>query len=1166
MLKLIIFFTLSSFPSKPCFSGLSEIIFLLSILAERRMQLNYFRRYKLPMKKKILVTGICALCFLLPTVPIRAEITGRQQAEKQSAAQQRDMDRALQLLDEGNRLRAEGSREALLQAIELYKESAAILYELDAHLHRAYMLLDIGFTYDSISEKDKTLDYYEQALLIQREVPDRSGEADTLNRIGFVYSSIGEKDKALDYYEQALLIQREIPNRSGEAVALNNIGFVYSSIGEQDKALDYYEQALHIRREVLDRQGEAATLNNIGFVYSSIGEQDKALDYYEQALLIQREVLDRQGEAATLNNIGFVYSSIGEKDKALEYYEQALHILREVQDRKGEANTLNNIGSVYSSIGEQDKALEYYEQALPIRRAVQDRSGEADTLNNIGSVYNSIGEKDKALEYYEQALPIRRAVQDRSGEANTLDNIGGMYDSIGEKDKALEYYEQALLIQRAVKNKSGEAVTLSNIGLVYDSIGEKDKALEYYEQALPIRRAVQDRSGEAATLNNIGSVYNSTEEKEKALEYYEQALPILRAVKDRSGEANALNNIGSVYNSTEEQEKALEYYEQALPILRAVKNKSGEANTLNNIGFVYNSTGEQDKALEYYEQALPILREVKNKSGEANTLGNIAVLKKEQNDLQQALDNIRLAISCIEGIRTNISSSDLRESYFATVQDYYQLKTDILMQLDQPEAAFETSEAARARVLLELLNEANVNIREGVPPELLAEENELKRELLITDQKYGLLRSGEHTYEEAAELDKESENLLQQLDRTLSKIRQISPAYADISQPKPLLLQQIQQQVLDADTVLLQYSLGESQSYLWVVGANSFQSYVLPGQGDIETAARQFRSATTTDSSTSDVNRKGKELAELILPNLPEWTDGKRLVVSGDGVLSELAFGAIPLPGSEPYTPLLVNHEILTQSSISSIDILRQQFADRTALPTSIALLADPVYQAQDNRVNGNQIEGALAPTTERNMRDLDLRAINRLPYTRTEADAILKTANNLETLAAFDFDANYDWATDPILSEYSIVHMATHGFINPVNPQLSGVVLNLVTPDGELTNNGFLRLHDIFNLKLDAELVVLSACQTGLGENIGGEGIVGLSRGFMYAGAERVMVSLWNVNDESTATLMSTFYRYLLEEDMTPAAALRAAQKVQWEAGEIPYKWAAFTLQGEWQ
>jgi CHAT domain-containing protein/Flp pilus assembly protein TadD len=401
-------------------------------------------------------------------------------------------------------------------------------------------------------------------------VGDRGGEATTLNNIGLVYDDLGEKQKALDYYNQALPLYRAVGNRGGEAKTLNNIGTVYNALGEKQKALDYYNQALPLYRAVGNRGGEAKTLNNIGTVYDALGEKQKALDYYNQALPLRRAVGDRGGEATTLNNIGAVYDALGEKQKALDYFNQALPLYRAVSNRSGEATTLNNIGAVYDSLGEKQKALDYYNQAFPLYRAVGDRGGEATTLNNIGLVYNALGKKQKALDYYNQALPLYRAVGDRGGEATTLNNIGAVYDALGEKQKALDYYNQALPIRRALGDRGGEATTLNNIGTVYDSLGEKQKALDYYNQALPLYRAVGDRGGEATTLNNIGLVYDSLGEKQKALDYFNQALPLFRAVGDRSGEAVTLHNIASALNK-QQPDVSIVFYKQSVNLYESLR-------------------------------------------------------------------------------------------------------------------------------------------------------------------------------------------------------------------------------------------------------------------------------------------------------------------------------------------------------------------------------------------------------------------------------------------------------------------------------------------------------------------------------------------------------------------------------------------------------------------
>jgi len=906
-----------------------------------------------------------------------------------------------------------------------------------------------------------------------------------------------------------------------------------------------------------------------------------ALEKWEAARQLYRNVGDKVKEAVMLLGMGKINDLLGEKQKVLNYYNQALPLFRAVGDREGEATTLNNTGNVYNSLGEKQQALNYYNQALPLFRTVGDREGEARTLHNIGSVYDSLGEKQKALDYYNQALLLSRAVGDRGGAARTLTGIGRVYDSLGERQKALDYYNQALPLLQAVGDRGGEATTLNNIGLVYNSLGEKQKALDYYNQALPLLQAVGDRSGEATTLNNIGGVYYSLGEMQKALEYLNQALPLKRAVGDRSGEATTLSTIGGVYYSLGEKQKALDYYNQALPILRAVGERSGEARTLNNIGLVYSSLGEMQQALEYLNQALPILRAVGERSGEATTLSNFAYLKRSQGNLTEALTDIEAAITIVEDLRTKIGSQELRQSYFATVQDYYQFYIDLLMQLHQqnPNRGYDgqalyISERARARSLLELLTEATANIRQGVDPKLLEQERNLQQQLNTLENRRYQLQSGQYSEQELNEIKQKINNLLEQFKQLQAQIRINSPRYADLKYPQPLNLQQIQQQILDDDTLLLQYSLGQDRSFLWAVTKNSITSYVLPKQSEIEAAIKTFReSVTKNNTATLDT---GLLLSKILLAPVANLLGNKRLLIVGDGALQFVPFAALPLPNS-PTNPLLVQNEIVTLPSASTVAIQRRQLQNRTPVAKTVAVIADPVFSLTDSRITGNPP----APTNntlselslKRAARNLGLgedgggRIFDRLQFTRTEADKILAFVPQAQRLQAFDFDASRQIATNPDLSQYQIIHFATHGLLDPVNPELSGIVLSLYDQNGK-SQDGFLRLHDIFNLNLPAELVVLSACETGLGENVKGEGLVGLTRGFMYAGSRRVVVSLWSVNDAATSELMAKFYQKILPGGKNPVQALREAQLEMWNSQDrrSPYYWAAFTVQGDWR
>ncbi len=1059
------------------------------------------------------------------------------------------------------------------KALEFYNQALPILRAVGNRSVEAATLTSIGLVYSSLGEKRKALEFYNQALPIFRAVGDRSMEAVTLNTIGSVYDTLGESQKALEFYNQALSILRAVGDRSVEAATLTNIGGVYSDLGEQQKALEFYNQALPVFRAVGGRSGEATTLTNIGKVYSDLGEKQKALEFYNQALPIRRSVGDRSGEATTLTNIGKVYSDLGEKQKALEFYNQALPISRTVGDRLGEATTLTNIGGIYSGLGEKQKALALYDQALPIFRAVGHRFGQATTLNNIGLVYSSLGEKQKALEFYNQALPILRAVGHRSGEATTLSNLGDVYSDLGEKQKALEFYNQSLPISRAMGNRSGEATTLNSIGVIYSDLGEKQKALEFHNQSLPIFRAVGSRSGEAGTLSNIGAVYFDLGKKQKALEFFNQSLPISRAIGDRFGEATTLNNIGAVYSDLGEKQKALKFYNQALPLLRAVGDRSMEANTLNNIGSVYFDLGKRQKALEFGNQALPIFRAVGDRSGEAWVLGHIARVNISLNELTQSLQNINAAIAIIETLRSELNNDALKTSYFKSVQSYYELKIDILMQLhrQQPNkgydiAALETADQSRGRVLRELLIQSNAKLYTNIAPDLLKREQTLNQ--TIDAQEKQLIQRSEQRNSNTQELKDSISKLYADRDDLKNEIRAKSPAYANLQYPKPTKLAELQQQ-LDPDTVMLQYSLGDTESYLWVISNTGMKSYILPKQTDIEKTSTAFLSEVINQYP---LDRSASLLTQQILTPAAEQIKGKRLVIIPDGILHKVPFAALTLPNLATYTPLLTQHEITHLPSASTIGILRSTVATKPRAKKTIALLADPVFNKSDTRLTGKTLQESQDFDTGDPLDKIAKKRIGRgmnfarLPGTATEANGILSLVpDERDRTTAFGFDANYNWVTSPTLSQYRYIHLATHGFFDGEKPAFSSIVLSGYDSQGR-DRKSYLRLPELFNLNLSAELVVLSACQTGLGNEVPGEGSVGMTRGLMYAGALRVSTTLWSVNDNATAELMQDFYKNLWQSKKSHAASLRAAQLKLWNEGKAPYLWAAFTLQGEWR
>ena len=1047
---------------------------------------------------------------------------------------------------------------------------------------------------------------FEQALSHSQTANDRAGQARSLRGIGLVYNSLGENQKALENYNRALPLFQEEQNRIGEAITLNNIGGTLLELNDYRKAQEYLDKALALFESLEDREREAIALSNLGRAYRGLNDRQKALDHYNKALGIHRVMNDRRGEAIALNNIGGLYEAIGDKQKALDSYNESLPIRQALGDRRGVAVILNNIGLLYHSIGESRKALEYHEKVLPLRREVGDKGGEAITLNNIGTAYKSLGQRQKALDYFNQSLVLRRALRDQRAEAVTLNNIGGIYHDLGEYQKALDSYNQSLTLRRAIGDKAGESVTLNGLAALYDSLGDQQKALDHYELALAPLKVANDLRGQAVVLNNIGKIFRSMGNYQKALDYYNQSLPLREAIRDRRGQSTTLTNIGMVYNGLGDRQKALEYCSRSLQISRDVGDRSGEGITLDNIGSVYIALGDHEKAFDYYSQALTLRREVGDRQGEATTLTNLAHVERDRGNLIPARNHTEAALRLLESLRTGVIGQELRASYFASLQGTFGFYIDLLMRLEKERpseghvaAALQASEQARARSLLELLSEAVAGIREGVDPGLLERERTLMEQLSVKADSQMRLLSGKPTAEQAAAIKKEIEALTMQYHEVETQLRSQSPKYSALTQPQPSGLKEIQQQ-LDPDTLLLEYSLGADRSFLWAVSTASVSSYELAKREDIEAAAKRVyklftaRQLATGESEDQQRTRIAKadadypgaaqELSRMLLAPVASNLGTKRLVIVADGALQYVPFAALPSPAADrgqarkdDGTPLIVDHEIISLPSASVIAVLRREASGRKPALQSVAVMADPVFDKNDDRVAAasaqpaNQVAVAGDSDLQRAARDVGVTdrglGIPRLPFSREEAEAILAVAPPGSAMNATGFKASRATATSSDLGRYRIVHFATHALLDSEHPELSGIVLSLVDEQGR-SQDGFLRLHDLYNLNLSADLVVLSACQTALGKEIMGEGLVGLTRGFMYAGAPRVVASLWKVSDRATADLMGHFYAGMLKQGMRPAAALRAAQVAmlknkRWQA---PYYWAPFVLQGEWR
>ena len=532
-----------------------------------------------------------------------------------------------------------------------------------------------------------------------------------------------------------------------------------------------------------------------------------ALQNFQSALQFFQADGERDRQALALYSVAYAYANSSEFRKALSYLPQAMQIFQELHDANMEATTLSLLGGANDVLGNLSTATSYYEQDIAIARREHQATHEASALNDIGKIYHDLGDWQNSLKYFQQALPLLQTVGDRSGEGTCLTNIGRIYLNLGDFDDALHYLLQSLSVRRSLGDKAGQAHSLTNLGNVYRMQGKQDEAVHAYTEALALHKAVGNPRTEADTLDSAGAAYAEWGDLQKALEFHRRALELRRTTSDLRGEAVSLANLGHV-----------EYLLKRL-----------------------------DAAVREGQQALEIYRKIGDKRGIVEALDLLAHAERDQGQLTQARAHIEEAISRIEDQRSQVASEDLRASYFALGHNSYLFYVDLLMQLDRQDStrgyaqeALEVSERARARSLLELLGESHVSIHQGVDVALVNREQELGQRLDAKAERLTHSLGKQESTPELDELKAEIGDLERQYQEVRAAIRMSSPQFAAINQPQPATVQQIQQQILDADTLLLEYILGDSASHVWAVSQSGVHSYQLPKREVIEAVARDL--------------------------------------------------------------------------------------------------------------------------------------------------------------------------------------------------------------------------------------------------------------------------------------------------------------------------------------
>jgi CHAT domain-containing protein/Tfp pilus assembly protein PilF len=970
---------------------------------------------------------------------------------------------------------------------------------------------------------------------------------------GLVSQKLKKYQQALNYLQNALAINQKFNGDSDEqGLILSQIGIVYRKLGKQPQAIAAFNRAEEISF-LLRMFGQAGTLKNIGLSYYESGKYPQALDFYQKAVVMAQKIGDRESEAIGLNNIGVVHEQRKEYPKAIAFYQQALAIFQELDQKQELENNqamgviLNNIGATYHKLGKYLGAIDPYQRALAIFQEATNleplilpnspiaiKAQKEIRLYQQGVQEFKQGEYLASLKRLQQALAIARDIGNKQREWINLNQIGLVYSSLGEYKFALDFFEQALAIPKQIFQNNG--AIHYNIAGVYSNLGNYTKALEFYRKALALTQKRGYKEGEVQILNRMGIVYFRQREYEIALDSYQQALEIIKTIDTDKKllEGATLYNIGYVYLYTEKHPFALDLFQQSLTIYQQFGSKYSTVQIINAIGQAYSKLGNYEIALDFLQQGLVIAQEIGAKESEGNILKNIGYLLEKQNQPELAIVFLKQSINTREIIRNTIKglSQELQQSYIEVVADDYRALANLLLKHDRVIEAQQVLDLLKVQELDEYLRNVRGNRKTEQGIEYLPKEQELLTQ--YTTKLTQLIQLGKELEEiqkippqkrtnaqekrrqeiETAQLKTQREYLnfinSQEIVSIVQQLNQNTGGEA--LNPKTLIQLQNDLKKLGQDAVLLYPVILDDRIELVLVTpyAPPIRRSVAVKKEDFNRAIAQFRSALTQPNKRiflKPAQTTGKQLYDwLIKPTETALTEAnaKTIIYAPDGQLRYIPLAAL-YDGNQW---LVQKYRINNITAVSLTNLGRK--------PKSVRVLAGAFTQGNYDFQIGNSHF-----------------SFRGLPFAAQEVETLARTIPDTTQIL------NSNFSKSEILTRmrnYSILHFATHAAFVTGQPEESFILFG----NGDKAN-----FRDVETWTLaNTDLVVLSACETGVGGKLGdGREILGFGYLVQQAGAKASMASLWAVDDRSTQILMNSFYATLTKKNTTKAEALRQAQ-----------------------
>lgn len=935
------------------------------------------------------------------------------------------------------------------------------------------------------------------------------------------------------------------------ADATYKLGVSYLRIGKYPDAIEELKKAFGLHEKLGDKESTGLDLTMAGYAYINQGKHDEALQTEESALKIHELSGNKKGTAMSLRGIGLVHYYRGDYEPALDFFQRGLTIATEINDEDTEARLLSDFGEVYWVQGDFDRAIDYHNRAIQIAEKIKNVRILATSMGGRALIYWHQGDLQRALEDFNRCSTLFEQLGSKGNLAINYLNVGSVQADFGNYREAQTLIQKSLEMSVENKDRGLEGACLSALGRLHEDLGEYDQSIDDFKKALRISQETGEKRELAFAIRDIGLIYERSEKYQEALGYYEKALNIYQETGEKKGIGRGFSDIGGIDAKLGKHDLAMQQYLKALDILESIGNKQGIGQTLTRLGFEYQRKGEMDKAEETLLKSVEVLREVGDPDLLWPALHKLGVVYRDSDRKSEAIKSMTEAVDVIEKVRSEIQLPEQKSGYLENKLEVYEDLLQLLLSDGNISEAFDYAQRSKARAFLDLLAESKINPEAGLNQELLDQKRKLVTQLVTIEKS---IRKEFDKDTPDSSLIKKLETKRNEIDDQYSKlildIRNSNPRFADLQYPVPLKLTEAQA-LLDDDAVLLEYFVGKNHSVLFEITSKDVHVYQLTGETQLSKLIQALREELQkpesvlqlTEQSHSQYVKSAYDLySQLMKPAEADLLSKTRILIAPDGSLNYLPFEALLMKkvnaaaidfGSLPY--VATKFEIEYVPSASVLAALHHNVQKTISEQKSLLAIAVP---------------------------NADAAADPPLPFAKSEVESIAHFFPTSDVTLLVGNQATEENMKKLELNQYKNLHFASHGLINEARPQLSALVL---TGSASGKEDGYLTMREIFDLKLDADLVVLSACKTGLGSQIRGEGVTGLYRAFLCAGTSSVLVSLWNVSDKSASDLMTSFYRNMEKDGMSKGAALKKArlEMISRKGYSHPYYWSSFILIG---